>query len=208
LNLSTEINWNYSAVSGFQEVCGHLACGIALLSQSGAVLFVNQVMRGLFGDGIVCQEARLYASMADEQRYLDLLIKRVATDASGYVKLRRPSGKPDLLVRVVQLPSYDLQRIDAPSALDILVFVYTADVMVPDISPPLRELGLTAAEARLAQRVASGESPKEAARALGIAVGSARFVLKVIFEKFELHSQSQLASTLAKISLLVSREQL
>lgn len=68
--------------------------------------------------------------------------------------------------------------------------------------PPLRaleRLGLTPAEARLAARVASGMSPAVAARALGIAMSTARTTLSIVYSKLAIGRQSELALLVARL---------
>jgi hypothetical protein len=137
-------------MSGFKEICDHLACGLAVLNPIGNVLFSNRALQDLIGDGIVYKDAKFCAPTEDEQRTLDLLIRGMTTDASEYMKLSRPSGNAALLLRVVRLHSYGLRRSGSPRPLGVLVFVYIPTVSMPEIAAPLRELGLTAAEARLA----------------------------------------------------------
>jgi DNA-binding CsgD family transcriptional regulator len=59
--------------------------------------------------------------------------------------------------------------------------------------------GLTAAEARLATRLASGEALEAVADELGIAKETARSQLKAIFGKTGVHRQSEFVALLARL---------
>jgi len=67
----------------------------------------------------------------------------------------------------------------------------------------LRELfGLTAAEARFAQLLASGDSAEEVAETLGIKLTTARSKLAVIFSKTQTRRQTKLVALLSRIAHL------
>lgn len=63
-----------------------------------------------------------------------------------------------------------------------------------------RIFGITAAEARLAQKMASGMPIDAAADALGVAKETARSQLKQVFAKTETHRQSELVALLARLA--------
>jgi DNA-binding CsgD family transcriptional regulator len=60
--------------------------------------------------------------------------------------------------------------------------------------------GLTAAEARLASRLAAGESLADAADALGIAKNTARFQLRAVFAKTGVSRQGELVAALTRLA--------
>jgi DNA-binding CsgD family transcriptional regulator len=63
--------------------------------------------------------------------------------------------------------------------------------------------GLTPAEAQTASLMGSGLSPQDAADQLGLSVGTIRSELKAIFAKVGISRQSELASTVTRLALLV-----
>jgi DNA-binding CsgD family transcriptional regulator len=68
--------------------------------------------------------------------------------------------------------------------------------------PPIllsQAFGLTAAEARLASRVGTGEPISRAAEQLGISAETARSQLKSIFAKTDVHRQAELVALLARL---------
>ena len=71
----------------------------------------------------------------------------------------------------------------------------------PTLPPQLLSLcfGLSAAEARLAARLAAGEGLETAAHELAITKATARNQLKAIFAKTGVHRQSELTALLARL---------
>src|ERR1039458_6421023 len=59
--------------------------------------------------------------------------------------------------------------------------------------------GLSIAEARLAQHLASGEALEDAAKDLGISKNTARVQLKAAFTKLNVHRQAELVALLAQL---------
>jgi DNA-binding CsgD family transcriptional regulator len=68
------------------------------------------------------------------------------------------------------------------------------------VGPALELLGLTPAEARIAALVGGGESPREAADALGVTYNTVRSSLKLVFDKLGVGRQSELARVVARLA--------
>ena len=66
---------------------------------------------------------------------------------------------------------------------------------------------LTPAEARTAALVGSGLAPQDVADQIGITVGTIRCELKNIFEKLDISRQSELATLIARLTLLIAGTQ-
>ncbi|MBD2750292.1 hypothetical protein IC232_26885 [Microvirga sp. BT688] len=66
----------------------------------------------------------------------------------------------------------------------------------------LIRLGLTRGQARIAAAVGGGLSSKEAAEQLGLADGTIRTVLKVVYERLDLTRKSQLVALVTKLGSL------
>lgn len=108
------------------------------------------------------------------------------------VQLERTSGPP-LLVRA------NLFRL--PGTIDDLVLVLLIDLADPDrraATPFLQLLGLTGAEASIAELVGSGLSARDAATALRLSENTVRSTLKAIYDKLDISKQSELARLLAR----------
>ena len=124
---------------------------------------------------------------------------------------RRRGGSRPLLIRGVEkdhllavyvlplvFPSANpVDRLFASARAVVVAIEATADNLDPSVVRDL--LGLTLAEARLASLVGGGLPPKEAGGKLGITEESARTVLKRVFAKTGVSSQSQLAGLLTRL---------
>lgn len=178
------------------ELLDQSASAIVLLDADGRVVFMNraaeQLKDGVDGVRIAADGVRL--ALREERAQLQALIGRViaARRPTGEVmRVSRPSGRHpySILVSGVAEP---------PAALT--AFRPAVCVLISDparsAGPPPAHLqalfGMTPAEARLAVRLAAGETLQSAAHELGITYGTARSRLTDIFEKTETRSQGQL----------------
>jgi PAS domain-containing protein len=89
-----------------------LPIAVLLLRGDGVVEAMNRAARALVaqGEGLTTQGGRMEASHRDDTQKLDALIASVApapgvpAGPGGWLSLRRPSGRRDLLVHVTPLP--------------------------------------------------------------------------------------------------------
>ncbi|MBB2176342.1 helix-turn-helix transcriptional regulator [Gluconacetobacter johannae] len=206
LSLSAEIGKTRLLAGGFADLCHRLQCGAALLRGDGGVVLVNQKLGNMLGDGVDYINGRIICGNRDNQSRLDALLKDTASGEvqlghKGFIVLNCPSGQ-NLIVRVVRLPRDGMFHVHETRQSAMLLLAYKTGSNEPDVSAALRPLGLTAAEIRLAQKVGSGASPKDAAKSLGISDQYARSMLKVIFRKLNIASQSQLSTLVSGLSAL------
>ena len=68
-----------------------------------------------------------------------------------------------------------------------------------DSTSALQLLGLTPAEARVAEMVGGGCSPRQTAEGLGLTLNTVRSALKVAFEKLGINRQAELARIVARL---------
>jgi DNA-binding CsgD family transcriptional regulator len=176
---------------------------IIALDAGRRVVFMNRAAEALNlrPDGIrISSDGIRLAAPQDDER-LRMLIARVmasrqSQNASGEVMLaRRPSGRRPYGVSVAAVAQ-------APIALTTFrpaVWVLIKDPEIPT-GPPAPHLqalfDMTQAEARLAVRLAAGDSLKTAAEELGITCGTARTRLIQLFQKTNTQSQGQLIQLL------------
>ncbi|HJE22085.1 MAG TPA: hypothetical protein K8W01_00280 [Methylorubrum populi] len=143
----------------------------------------------------------------DRERFERLL---VAARPGGIISaslnmMLRPvrEGHP-LLVEVLPLRCTETALSPADTGRGgALLFLY--DVFAPahpDIEELLVQLGLSHAEARLAQLVGRGHSPRTAASVLRIAEGTARVHLRSCFAKLGIVRQSELAVLITRLDTL------
>lgn len=195
------------------ELLNRIGCGAALLRADGAVLLTNAHLNAMLGDGLLLREDRLVAAAPRSQGALDSMLAMPDVHAgtaweTNFLALPQPSGLRPLLLRACRLPPDTVlpgQRGEQERvATLLLVFMPEQDLPSPEL--PLRMMGLTAAEARLAAQVGRGVTPEEASRQLGITVGTARYVLKVVFGKLGVSRQSRLALLTARLAAMSGGE--
>lgn len=112
------------------------------------------------------------------------------------VVLRTREGDAPLLVEVATAPAiYALGH-----GMAALVIVRTVDGDRARRSERLRDLfSLTRAEAEVASRLAEGLGPQAIAETFGVAIGTVRTHIRVIYEKCEVRGQVELVALLSRL---------
>lgn len=132
------------------------------------------------------------------------LVRRAAADdrrtpETRALLLRRSSGRPPWLVTARRLGSSD-----APAVAGLVALLLEDPLREPaDIAPLLMSLfRLTPQQAALAAALSRGATLSDAAKAIGIAVGTARNYLKIVFNKTHTRRQAELVSLVLHVSRL------
>ena len=177
---------------------------VLLLDERRRVVYMNRSAAALQskGDGVRISGSGINLFRKRDNDDLSALITRASSadrsqsSAGGMMRVVRPSGRRPYGILVTPVS----RAYPALSTLRPAVCVVITD---PDQPPSelstsrLRTLfGLTNAEARLADRLASGDALRVAAVRLHITYGTARTRLAQIFEKTETHRQRELVSLL------------
>src|SRR4051794_32459424 len=189
----------------------HLPFGIMVVDAHRKVLAANRVATDILqtGDALVERQSVLRAyQREDDERLTQVLAEAIAVRSnaawSGCIRLSRRSGKS----------AYTAILSPRVEAADVMSTVGNRAALIT-ITDPGREhssglvkvlqqaFGLTPAEAQTASLVGSGLSPQDAADQLGLTVGTIRSELKSIFAKVGISRQSELASAVARLALLV-----
>ncbi|MBC2650229.1 helix-turn-helix transcriptional regulator [Novosphingobium aerophilum] len=179
--------------------------GVVVVTADGTVLSANATARTIMArtDLLRLRDGRLVASTSADQAALRAAVAAMARaqaprlDPACHcsVALADPVGAARLTLIVRPGPPY--WPVSAPLRRTAVVIV--RDPAQPATLPPgdLAALfGLTAAEARLATRLADGEGLDEAALALGITRNTARSQLQAIFAKTGVNRQGDLVRVL------------
>lgn len=181
--------------------------GVVLLAQTGKIVFANRAVRTMaeFADGFLLHQDRIEALREADDALLQCLISGVtgqgdATSGGrgGPLRLPRTSAKRDYVVLVAPLCV-------ASEAFERSKPVACILITDPEAAPRrprslLRQIyGLTASEARVAERLMFGESPEQAAAALAIKVATARVHLAALFRKTQTHRQADLVRLLLSL---------
>lgn len=184
-----------------------LSVGIGLVAEDGTVLSVNRAAAAMMASAegpIRTVGGRLAGRRAGATEELASAISMAARSdqalgAAGIgVVLREAgaAGQPSV-AHVLPLSGGRTRRGIAPGAA-AAVFI-SPDMPSGGLDAAFASLGLTAAEARLASRLAAGETLTEAGAALGIAETTAKTHLARIFGKAGVSRQAELVALLERL---------
>jgi DNA-binding CsgD family transcriptional regulator/PAS domain-containing protein len=174
---------------------------VAMIDRKGEAVRLNRSAERLLGPDLKIVRRRIVswshdATAALDRALHDLIWRRSAESFQPPVVLPRQSGRP-----IVAYPSRLSNAVREGFAL-VQGFVVFADLdarpalLAPDLT---RVFGLTAAEARLADRLLREESLDAAAENLGVSHWTARNQLKNIYLKTDTHSQGQFIALIARL---------
>jgi DNA-binding CsgD family transcriptional regulator len=186
----------------------HLKGGLIFLTPEGQAGFANDQAASMFNDGLNVDRGRVVAANAQDQAMLDRLIARILSGSAHSderVFISRPSGKSPLVVQGVPIPPKQqpsLDRLGVAGGGGLLLIHDLASERSPSVARDLERMGLTRAQARVAELVGSGVPVKQAAEALGTAEGTVRVQLKAVFARLGVTRQSELAILITKLASL------
>lgn len=190
----------------FAGAVEQLAVGAILLDEHGLFLQANQLATQILDerDGLQVNQRRLELSDARPSRELQDLVQRVLANARNdapavveALRVRRPSGRPDLGLLVRLVPQYGWA--EGQHAPAVAVFISDPGQRGEPSEQLLIQLfGLTRAEAALATQLSRGLQLQEAADLLHISLHTARTQLKAIFAKTGVSRQAELVRLLVK----------
>lgn len=180
---------------GLLETMDRLPFGLLLLADSWEIIEASTAAQALLTRraGIHADHGRLgFVHSADERAFAERL-KEDPNRArlNDTILVSRPNSRQPLSLLVLPLNPSQEHWLRPIARWMVLVFD-------PDASPALperviqRTLGITAAEAALAQRITSGLSVAEAAAQLGVSLNTVRAQLKSIYAKTGVNTQAQL----------------
>lgn len=150
-----------------------------------------------------CNRVRLRGSSAQAQLAASLKSQQNTDFHAPDIQFRGADGQITALLSLYPIKSdvSDLGWLFSPERLLLIIMRETEPKsLVTDMRALQHLFALTPAEARLASRLAAGNSLEEASNALGISKLTARTQLKSIFVKTDTHRQSQLILLLARLA--------
>ena len=179
----------------------------ALLDRYGQLVSVNHTAEQLFGDDVTISEGHVRsfnhnATAVLNQALSDFLTSDDTAAIMRFVSLPRRGDRRPLLVSAIRLSEIS-QSVFARCQTVLLFFDLDRHGQPPEAV--LRQcLGLSAAEARLAVGLASGENLKALAKQLNITKETARHELKSVFTKLNVHRQAELVALLSLLPQLAT----
>ncbi|HXW93442.1 MAG TPA: helix-turn-helix transcriptional regulator, partial [Terriglobales bacterium] len=178
--------------------------GVVLLRGDGKVLFANRAASELCVRlrGLELSIRGLHAVAPREEQGLQCAIRVAASrsdqNAPTGIRIGANSGKNPLMLVVSRTGVPDFLAISKDAV--VAIFVTDPDKHQPGKAQLLASLfGLTPAEVRLAQMLASGSGLRDASEQLGVAQSTVRSQLKSIFAKTNVNRQSDLVRLVLKV---------
>ena len=204
IRLSRRLSRTRQAAADAETALDQLPTPVLLLDRRGRPRLVNRAARLLLAarDGLRLDRDGLRAAIPGSTARLRQLVLKTASlaageasDGGGVLRLPCATGEP-LAALVVPLPASS-RLAGATGAVVALFLRDPAAEPLPSGRRLERLYGLTPAEARLAERLAAGETPDEAAEGLGVARETVRSQLKAVFAKTGARRQGELLRRLA-----------
>ena len=194
---------------GLGEALLRVGIAVFALDSLGRVVFSNPVAERLVGAQIEIESGRLRLGSSEERAATDAAIMQMLrgepvdlTSEPKPILLQRPPPDRPLVVYLLPItPRESLaeQFLTHSRCIVLVVDPQASDPVDPSVVRDV--LGVTLGEARVAALVATGLSPRDAAKHLGIMEGTARTVLKRVYGKVGVSRQSELTALLARAVL-------
>ena len=194
--------FNFSRIEAALDAFEASHSPVAMIDRMGEVVRLNRSAERLLGPDVQIVRRRIVSWSRDATQSLDrtlhdLIWRRSPEACHPPIVLPRRNGRP-----IVAYPSRLARAVREGFALvqGFLVFVDLEARSATLAADLVRVFGLTAAEARLADRLLREESLDVAAESLGVAYSTVRNQLKAIFQKTDTHSQGQLIALIARLA--------
>ncbi|MBC9878978.1 helix-turn-helix transcriptional regulator [Bradyrhizobium sp. INPA01-394B] len=191
----------YTAINSATNALGVVGEAAIAIGRKGEVLGTNSAAEMLFDQEFFVVGRRLRIKDSEANREFQDLSDRL-TSSSDTEPLRatpiivRRTGKAPLVLR--EFPIHGAARTPFLGARSLLICAATDQSTTFDPSLLSRVYGLTQAEARVAVMIAAGKSVEEVASHLRLSRGTITTQLKAVFQKTDVHRQSELVALLAR----------
>jgi DNA-binding CsgD family transcriptional regulator len=185
----------FSAISGAVEAFELSGTAVVQIDRAGHVIGMNMASEQHLGAGINVVNKRLVAQNREATDALDRSLHALVWNRSA--SLLPPVLLPRIDKRALLAYPMSLASVAENPFADCRALVVLIDPTVTNRPPDLllrTAFKLTPAEAKLAVRIATGETIDDASDALGISKVTARHQLKAVFSKAGVHRQAQLVS--------------
>ncbi len=195
----------------YAEAMDQLTLATIVLNETGEILHANRLAESILAtrDGLSRSNDTLMIDHHDDaKRFRELVVRAVEaqrTSRTGLVevmRVRRPSGKPDISLAV--RPSTSRTGLQNERLTNTVAVFLSTNTLDGDEKPPMsaeviqKLFGLTPKEATLALHLAAGKSLLDAARTLNMSPNTARTHLRSVFAKTGVDRQASLVRVLLK----------
>ena len=186
------------------QALGKVGTAVFFLDSGRRVTFSNEAADLLVGHGLAIRQGKLTAESIADRAALDQAIAEAAEGGLDRAPaVLHPQNGPPLAVFAMPV----IRRVAILGGLfassELMVLVQGGQPPTTPVDTGLVKamFGLTTGEARLAVLIAAGRTLRAAAGTLGIAEGTARVVLKRVFDKVGVNRQSELVARFAQLSM-------
>lgn len=203
-SLSFSNIYNSLILENTYKIYDHMDFGIALLKSNGKILMMNPIFKSLIGNALTYEGGRLSSTNQKNKHQITRILNKVsyvqdALQPPEFAVINGTNGEK-ILLKAMKISRLELNGPLLKNNDFIVLLAKNLQPSLPDISGIMQTLGLTRSEARLASIVGVGHPPRQAAKIIGISEQYARTMLKEIFYKLNVNSQSQLAALIGNIS--------
>lgn len=197
LTLSDKFRSLTSINSTMEMVYNKINIGICILDSKNKVIFINKFLENLKDSFFFIREGSIHFNIKSNHREWEKII--TLSSDTGVAFFSSPNeGK--MLARLITLPDVMVDSLGMNDKCKT-VFFYGFNGSHGHVRDILRAMGLSPAEASLAQILGQTTSLKDSANILNISYESARTSIKTIFSKLNINSQNELMSIITKISI-------
>jgi DNA-binding CsgD family transcriptional regulator len=169
----------------------------AVLGRGGRILAANELLAAMIPDVVQDRPSRFALANATADGLLADAIAQAEAfvgAAVGSIPIPASEERPPMIVHVLPIRGVAHDIFGSAIAMVVVTPVVPREVPTANVIQGLFDL--TPAEARLAEAIASGSQPREAATRLGIAEQTARTTLKQVFSKTGVGRQADLVALL------------
>lgn len=173
-----------------------MAQSVIFVTEQGRVIYCNSAAEKLLrrGKGLALRSGRLWAGDPPTQQHLSALLRRNEPARESVVVCRGDDESP-LIVWAVPLSQKHVGVV-APQPTVMLLIRDAAEPRAPATELLCRLYRLTPAEARLARALVAGGGLRRAAAAADMSYETARWYLKLLFQKTSTSRQADLVARL------------
>ncbi|WP_460452342.1 helix-turn-helix transcriptional regulator [Alsobacter sp. SYSU BS001988] len=189
------------ALHAEQTARAHLAHGYIILDATGGVLHADRLGGSLLGPVFGLRNNRLFLKNSRHSRIFDQMVGSAGAGClplSPIAVARPGSHRPDLILQAVPITLGSEWAWARHGRVLVLIHDLGAEASAKT-QAQLMALGLTPGQAKIAECIGSGKTPREAAETFGLAEATVRTVLKAIFERLGIRRQSELAALTTKL---------
>lgn len=183
---------------GLLGLLDELSIGAVIVDQDGFVIDQNECAVPHLDDEFRVIDRRIVLADRTANALLKAVFARVlqGTSRKELVVVPRARTAPSII------SSFPIRRVDHAENDVLLLITDLSAKTAPSLQSLVRIFDLTPAEAKIAVRIAGGNTVREIAREANLAIGTVRFQLKSIFQKTRTHRQAELASLLTRLAAI------